>query len=214
MTAALEIRSLSKNYESLCAVKEVSFAVQPGEIFGVLGKNGSGKSTLANELQTKLFRKGYNVYVLDGDNIRQGLNSDLGFERKDRSENLRRVAEVAGLFADAGTIVITAFISPYKEERNKARSAFPQNFHSVYIKADLAVCEQRDPKGLYAKARKGEITNFTGIGEEFEEPTNADLVIDNSGQTIEQSVEQLVEYVEKNFVENLRAEGGFAGADI
>jgi len=185
-----------------------------GGVLWFSGLSGSGKSTLANELQTRLFRKGYNVYVLDGDNIRRGLNADLGFEHKDRSENIRRVAEVAGLFADAGTIVISAFISPYKDDRNKARSAFPDNFHSVYINAPIEVCETRDPKGLYAKARKGEIKGFTGIDAPYEAPTNADLIIENGTQSIEESVEQLSEYIEKYFVDTLKAEGGYFGGDI
>ena len=185
-----------------------------GGVLWFSGLSGSGKSTLANELQTRLFRKGYNVYVLDGDNVRQGLNADLGFSPADRTENIRRVSSVAGLMADAGTIVITAFISPYKEDRNKARSAFPDNFHSVYINAPLEVAEARDPKGLYAKARAGEIKGFTGIDDKFDEPTNADLIIDNASQTIEQSVEQLMEYVDKYFVDNLRKDGEFLGGDI
>lgn len=192
-------------------------AIAAGHKGGVMwfsGLSGSGKSTLANELQTRLFRKGYNVYVLDGDNVRQGLNADLGFEPEDRAENLRRVSQVAGLFADAGFIVITAFISPYKKDRNKARSAFADNFHSVYINTDLATAESRDPKGLYAKARAGEIKGFTGIDDPYEEPDNADLVIDNAGQTIEQSVEQLVEYVEENFVKPVRLEGANEGGGI
>ena len=185
-----------------------------GGVLWFSGLSGSGKSTLANELQTRLFRKGYNVYVLDGDNVRQGLNADLGFSPEDRSENIRRVSSVAGLMADSGTIVITAFISPYKEDRNKARSAFPDNFHSVYINAPLEVAEARDPKGLYAKARAGEIKGFTGVDDKFDEPTNADLTVDNSNQSIEESVEQLVEYVEKYFVQRLKDEGDFIGGDI
>lgn len=185
-----------------------------GGVLWFSGLSGSGKSTLANELQTRLFRKGYNVYVLDGDNIRKGLNSDLGFAPEDRSENLRRVAETAGLFADNGTIVITAFISPYTEDRNKARSAFPDNFHSVYIETPIEVAEKRDPKGLYAKARAGEIEGFTGIDDKFDEPVNADLVVNNDKQSIEQSVEQLAEYVEKYFVDSLKSEGDYSGGGI
>jgi bifunctional enzyme CysN/CysC len=163
------------------------------------------------ELEKRLFAKGYQVYVLDGDNIRSGLCSDLGFESQDRSENLRRVSEVAALFAKAGVIVITAFIAPYAEDRRRARTAMPDNFHSVYIKADLETCEKRDPKGLYAKARKGEIENFTGISDKFDEPENADLIIDNATNSIDESVAQLEKYVEENFVTplyNIGKKGG------
>ncbi|HCR85854.1 MAG TPA: adenylyl-sulfate kinase, partial [Alphaproteobacteria bacterium] len=147
-----------------------------GGVLWFSGLSGSGKSTLAVALQQKLFEKGYQVFVLDGDNIRTGLNSDLGFEPKDRSENIRRVGEVAALFANSGTIVITAFISPYKSDRDKARIASGDHYHSIYIKADVETCKKRDPKGLYKKAIAGEIKQFTGVSDKFEEPENADLV--------------------------------------
>ena len=204
-------------------IKEVDFKVTrqeretaSGHKGGVLwfsGLSGSGKSTIANELQTRLFRKGYSVYVLDGDNIRTRLNSDLGFTHKDRSENLRRISEVAALFADAGFIVITSFISPYKKERDQARAAFPDNFHSVYIKADLKTCEKRDPKGLYKKARKGEIKGFTGIDDVFEEPQNADFIADTTKLSLEQNIEKLLAYVDEQFVKPIR-ENDYVGADI
>lgn len=190
-------------------------AINNGHLGGVLwltGLSGSGKTTLSQELERRLFAKGYQVFVLDGDNIRTGLCSDLGFEPKDRSENLRRVAEVAALFAKAGVIVITAFISPYAEDRRRARNAMGENFHCIYVNADLKTCEKRDPKGLYKKARAGEIANFTGISDKFEEPENADLIIDNGSQTIAQSVEQLEEYVTRNFVDALNSIGG--GEDV
>jgi len=185
-----------------------------GGVMWFSGLSGSGKSTLANELMTRLYRKGYNVYVLDGDNVRQGLSADLGFSHKDRAENLRRVAEVANLFADSGTIVITSFISPYKKERDHARSIAPENFHSVYVKADLATVEARDPKGLYKKARKGEIKNFTGVNDVFEEPENADLTIDTATTTLDRSIELLMTYVDENFIKPIRDAGDFGGADI
>ncbi len=185
-----------------------------GGVLWFSGLSGSGKSTLANELMTRLYRKGLNVYVLDGDNVRQGLNSDLGFSHEDRAENLRRVAEVANLFADNGTITITSFISPYKKERDYARSISPDNFHSVYIKADLKTVESRDPKGLYKKARAGEIKNFTGVNDTFEEPENADLVIDTCKSDIEQSLETLINYVEENFIKPLRDARDYEGSDI
>ena len=121
------------------------------------GLSGSGKSTLALALEARLFAKGYHVYVLDGDNIRDGLNANLGFSPADRAENIRRVGEVAALFADAGFLVITSFISPYRADRERARRAAPEAFHEIFIEAPLEVCEARDPKGLYKRARTGEI---------------------------------------------------------
>lgn len=182
-------------------------AMANGHKGGVLwfsGLSGSGKSTIANELQNALFRKGYQVYVLDGDNIRRGLNSDLGFEHKDRTENIRRVGEVAALFANAGTIVISAFISPYRADRAHARAACPEGFHTIYIKADLNTCESRDPKGLYKMARKGEIAEFTGISAPYEEPEDPDLVVDTAKNSIEESVAMLVSYVEENMVKPVK----------
>lgn len=171
-----------------------------GGILWFTGLSGSGKSTLALELQQRLFNKGYQVYVLDGDNIRQGLNADLGFAPEDRSENIRRVGEVAALFARAGVIVITAFISPYREDRNRARAAAPEYFHNIYIKADVATCEQRDVKGLYKKARAGEISDFTGISAPYEEPENPELTVDTRQNSVEEAVVQLMEYVEGQLV--------------
>jgi bifunctional enzyme CysN/CysC len=195
-------------------------ALANGHKGGVLwfsGLSGSGKTTLAYALQTKLFEKGYQVYVLDGDNIRGGLNSDLGFDPKDRSENIRRVGEVASLFAQAGVICITAFISPYKADRDKARVAAGTAYNSIYIKTDIETCKKRDPKGLYKKAIAGEIKEFTGVSAPFEEPQNADLVIDTAKLSIDESVEQLVRYVEKNLVEpvqELANDAGIIGSGI
>lgn len=173
---------------------------QPG-ILWLTGLSGSGKSTLSQELQTRLFAKGYQVMVLDGDNVRHGLCSDLGFKPEDRSENIRRVGEVAALFARAGFIVITAFISPYIADRKRARAAAPELFHSVYVKAPLETCETRDVKGLYAKARRGEIKGFTGIDDPYEAPQNPDLTIDTSQSTIEEGVALLMKYVEEHLVQ-------------
>ncbi len=150
-------------------------------------------------MQKELFKRGIHNYILDGDNIRKGLNSDLGFSQQDRSENIRRVSEVARLFADAGHVVITAFISPYQKDRDFAKSVAPNFFHNIYIKAELAECQKRDPKGLYKKAKSGEIKNLTGVGDVYEEPTDADLVIDTSKNDIAKSVEILLQYVRDNF---------------
>lgn len=179
-------------------------ALAHGHFGGILwftGLSGSGKSTLAKQLHRRLFDKGYQVYVLDGDNIRKGLARDLGFSPEDRSENIRRVAEVAALFADAGVIVITAFISPYHQDREAARAIAPNLFHSIYIKASLEHCEKRDTKGLYKKAREGKIPEFTGISAPYEAPENPDLVVDTQTQDVAACVEQLLRYVDKQFVE-------------
>jgi bifunctional enzyme CysN/CysC len=170
-----------------------------GAVLWFTGLSGAGKSTIAMEVERRLFQKGYAVYVLDGDNIRYGLNANLSFSPEDRAENIRRVGEVAALFADAGMIAITAFISPYRADRQRARDAAKDSFHEIYVKADVATCEQRDPKGLYRKARRGEIADFTGISAPYEEPELAELVIDTMGYTIEDSVRAVVDYVEGNF---------------
>jgi bifunctional enzyme CysN/CysC len=173
-----------------------------GHASGVIwltGLSGAGKTTLALELERQLFLKGYQVYVLDGDNIRHGLSADLSFSPDDRAENIRRVSEVAALFADAGFIVITAFISPYRADRDRARATRPQMFHEVYIKADLEECEKRDPKGLYKKARAGQIEVFTGISAPYEPPENPELVIETTREDVATCVGELLGYVEQRF---------------
>lgn len=168
-----------------------------GAVFWLTGLSGAGKSTVAMRVERMLHQKGYKTYVLDGDNVRHGLNSDLGFSPEDRSENIRRVGEVAALMADAGLIVITAFISPYREDRDKARRAAKSKFHEVFIDTSLEVCETRDPKGLYKKARDGEIKDFTGISSPYEAPENPDFVVNSNSQEINDSVNQLLHYIEK-----------------
>jgi len=170
-----------------------------GGVLWLTGLSGSGKSTLAIEVEQQLFRKGYQVYVLDGDNVRRGLNANLGFSPEDRAENIRRVGEVAALMADAGLIVVTAFISPYRSDRIRAREAAGAAFHEVYIRADLETCEQRDPKGLYKKARAGEIAEFTGVSAPYEPPANPDLVIDTSTGSIDECVAQFLDHVARHF---------------
>jgi len=166
-----------------------------GAVFWFTGLSGSGKSTLAVAVEKEIFNRGLNAYVLDGDNERYGLNSDLGFSPEDRTENIRRVGEVAALQANAGVILLSAFISPYQLDRDRAREAAPQSFHEIYVKADLATCEGRDPKGLYKKARKGEIKEFTGIDSPYEPPTNPDMVVDTQNNDIDTCVEQIVDYI-------------------
>ena len=163
------------------------------------GLSGSGKSTLAMALEQRLFDKGYQVYVLDGDNVRGGLNANLGFSPEDRAENIRRVGEVAALLADAGIIVITAFISPYRADRERARAAAGDSFHEIYIEADLETCEARDPKGLYKRARSGEIGEFTGVSAPYEAPDQPDLAIDTAANDIASCVDELVAYIVDNF---------------
>ncbi len=175
-----------------------------GGVLWFTGLSGSGKSTLAMAVEQRLFNKGYHVYVLDGDNVRGGLNANLGFSPEDRAENIRRVGEVAGLFADSGVICITAFISPYRADRERARAAAKGGFHEIYIQAGLDACERRDPKGLYRKARAGKIADFTGISAPYEAPNRAELVVDTEAAEIEDSVSQIVDYVERNFARNCR----------
>lgn len=170
-----------------------------GGILWFTGLSGAGKSTLAIAAERELFRRGRQVYVLDGDGVRQGLNADLGFSPEDRSENLRRIAHVARLFADAGMIVITAFISPTREDRARARAIGGDVFHEIYVKADLEVCEARDPKGLYKKARAGAIPEFTGVSAPYEPPEAPDLILDSGHLPPEQLLGELVGYVDAAF---------------
>ena len=164
------------------------------------GLSGSGKSTIALEVEKLLFEKGYRSYVLDGDNVRHGLNRDLGFSPEDRTENIRRIGEVAKLFADAGLIVMTAFISPYRKDRDQVRAIMDEGkFCEVYIACDLEVCEQRDPKGLYKKARAGEIKEFTGISAPYEEPLKPELVVDTSRESdVRKNAEKVIRFLEEN----------------
>jgi adenylyl-sulfate kinase len=160
------------------------------------GLSGSGKSTLANALEVRLFEAGHHSYLLDGDNVRMGLNKDLGFSDKERVENIRRIGEVAKLFVDSGLIVLTAFISPFKADRQLVRALFkPGEFVEVYVKAPLDVCETRDPKGLYKKARAGQIKQFTGIDSPYEAPDAPELTIDTSQGTLEDSVAALQKHL-------------------
>ncbi|HEY4551126.1 MAG TPA: adenylyl-sulfate kinase [Bacillus sp. (in: firmicutes)] len=162
------------------------------------GLSGSGKSTLANAVAARLFNDKVRNYVLDGDNIRHGLNKDLGFSEEDRTENIRRIGEVAKLFVDSGQVVLTAFISPFQADRKIVRDLLEEKeFIEVYVKCPIDTCEQRDPKGLYVKARQGLIKDFTGINSPYEEPVNPELVIDTHSFSIEENVEQVIQYLKQ-----------------
>jgi adenylylsulfate kinase len=181
------------------SVDRAARAEQRGHRSAILwftGLSGSGKSTLANAVNQALFERGLACYVLDGDNIRHGLCKDLGFSDADREENIRRIGEVSKLFLDAGVVVLTAFVSPFKADRDRARTLVAAgDFVEIHCAADLAVCEERDTKGLYAKARTGEIKEFTGISSPYEAPESPELKVDTGSQTLEQSVEQVLHYL-------------------
>ncbi|SES22102.1 adenylyl-sulfate kinase [Salipaludibacillus aurantiacus] len=160
------------------------------------GLSGSGKSTLANALDKRLYEERINSFVLDGDNIRHGLNKDLGFKPEDRQENIRRIGEVSKLFVENGSIVLTAFVSPYRDDRQLARQMVDkEEFIEIYVQCPVEECEKRDPKGLYKKARKGEIPEFTGISAPYEEPVDPEITISSDRVSIEQSVEQIIGYL-------------------
>jgi adenylylsulfate kinase len=160
------------------------------------GLSGSGKSTVAREVEKLLSARKSHVYTLDGDNVRYGLCGDLGFSPEDRVENIRRVGEVCKLFTDAGTITLAAFVSPYRADRDRVRAMMPSDFVEVYVAADLAVCESRDPKGLYKKARAGEIGEFTGISAPYEAPENAEITLRTDQESVAQSAARVVKALE------------------
>ena len=168
---------------------------QEAGVIWMTGLSGSGKSTLANALEKKLFVQGRHAYVLDGDNLRLGINKDLGFTPGDRAENVRRVAEVAKILSDAGLIVIVALVSPFEADRQAAKALFTDiPFHEVFINTPVNICQARDPKGLYAKASRGEIPNFTGVGQDYEIPKDPDLILDGTAD-LSVNVEKLVSLV-------------------
>jgi adenylylsulfate kinase len=171
---------------------------QKGATIWLTGLSGSGKSTIAVELEHALIENRHQAYILDGDNIRHGLNKNLGFSAEDRTENIRRIGEVAKLFTDAGIITIAAFISPYREDRDGVRRLLNNGeFIEVYVQCPLDVCEERDTKGLYKKARAGEVKDFTGISAPYEEPLNPELTIDSSKLTVEESTRAVLNYLEE-----------------
>jgi adenylyl-sulfate kinase len=181
-----------------------------GAVVWLTGLSGSGKSTISRALERELFNMGSHVYVLDGDNIRHGLNANLGFSPEDREENIRRVAEVAKLMSDAGTITITAFISPYRDDRRRAREIALESgndFIEVFVNAPLEVCEERDVKGLYKRARAGEIQEFTGISAPYEAPVDPEITVNTAQQTLAESTAQVIEFLRKRL--RTEADDGF-----
>ena len=172
---------------------------QKGVTLWMTGLSGSGKSTVAVALEQVLLQRGKHAYRLDGDNIRMGLNKNLGFSPEDRTENIRRIGEVAKLFTSAGILTLTAFISPYREDRNAVRAILEDGeFIEVLVDASLETCEERDPKGLYKKARAGEIKGFTGIDAPYEAPEKPELTLDSDGKGIEELAQEVIDYLEKN----------------
>ena len=163
------------------------------------GLSGSGKSTVSVALEKALFNEGKQTYRLDGDNVRHGLNKNLGFSPEDRTENIRRIGEVAKLMVDAGSITVTAFISPYKQDRDNVRAIFEDGeFIEVYTKCSVEECEKRDPKGLYKKARSGEIPEFTGISAPYEAPDHPEIILDTEHESIDQSVDRVIQYLKQH----------------
>ena len=176
---------------------------QKSRVLWFTGLSGSGKSTVANATEKLLHDLDIHTYILDGDNVRMGLNKDLGFAPEDRTENIRRITEVSKLFADAGIIVLTAFISPYLDDRKSARKIIGDvDFIEIYVKADLSVCESRDPKGLYKKARAGEIKGFTGIDAPYEPPVNPEIVLETDRYNIIECAQFVVDYLLQNKIIN------------
>jgi len=170
-----------------------------GCVLWLTGLSGSGKSTIGRRLEQMLLERKTFAYVLDGDNLRHGLNADLGFAPEDRRENIRRVGEVSALFADAGVVVIAAFISPYRKDRDAIRQKLGERFAEIHIATSLQACEERDPKGLYQKARTGEIGNFTGISAPYEEPLQPELRIQTEGKSVDQCAEEILQFIEKQY---------------
>ncbi|HEX7706970.1 MAG TPA: adenylyl-sulfate kinase [Thermoanaerobaculia bacterium] len=200
-------RNLTYQHGSVGRVEREVVAGQRGCVLWLTGLSGSGKSTIAHATEKRLIRERRLCYVLDGDNIRHGLNADLGFSPEERSENIRRIGEVAALFADAGLIAIVAFIAPTRAGRDQARSrAGRERFFEIFIDAPIAVCEARDPKGLYQKARAGEIAEFTGVSAPYEEPENPELRIRSDGTSIDDAVERIHELLVQRSIIDPRPE--------
>jgi adenylyl-sulfate kinase len=186
-------KNIKFQHFALTQIERAKIKQQTPMCLWMTGLSGAGKSTLANALEQELNKQGKHTYILDGDNLRHGLNSDLGFTEADRNENVRRAAEAAKLMVDAGLIVVVGLISPFKKERDWARNLFKDNqFKQIYISTSLQECEQRDVKGLYKKARRGEVKDFTGIDSPYEIPENAEIIIDTKNRTVDECVHMIL----------------------
>jgi adenylylsulfate kinase len=191
-------KNLTWHDHQITQQERASIKIQKPCILWFTGLSASGKSTLANAVENSLLELNKHTYLLDGDNIRMGINKDLGFSDEDRNENIRRIGEISKLFVDAGLIVLTAFISPFQKERSMVRSLVKKDeFIEVFVDTPLEVCESRDPKGLYQKVRKNEIQNFTGISSAYEAPLNPEIHIQTDISSIEESVEKIIHYLSK-----------------
>lgn len=198
-----KVTNITWHHGALTKKDRENLLEQKSAVIWFTGLPSSGKSTLAHAVEEDLHRRGHLSYVLDGDNIRHGLNNNLGFSPEDREENIRRIGEVARLFADAGLITMTAFISPYRKDRERARNLVSEGkFIEVYVRVSLEEAEKRDPKGLYKKARAGEIKEFTGISAPYEEPLDPELVIDTNRLDVEQSKQKVLAYLEQRKIIN------------
>ena len=195
----MSLHTVTQNYKITKTQRELLHG-HKAYLLWFTGLSGSGKSTLANLVEMELHKKGLSTYILDGDNVRQGINKDLSFSHQDRSENIRRIAEISTLMLDAGVLTLAAFVSPYIKDRAQVKQIVgPDNFIEIYVNTSLAECERRDVKGLYKKARAGEIKNMTGISALYEAPTHPDLEVITDGQTIQESVAIIMQFLNKKF---------------
>jgi adenylylsulfate kinase len=195
----VSLHTVTQNYKITKSQRETLHG-HKAYLIWFTGLSGSGKSTLANLVEIELHKKGLSTYILDGDNVRQGINKDLSFALKDRSENIRRIAEISNLMLDAGVITLAAFVSPYIKDREAVKQIVgPDNVIEIYVNTSLAECERRDVKGLYKKARTGEIKNMTGISAPYQEPIHPDIEIITDGQTIQESVTVIMQFLNTKF---------------
>ena len=196
----MSINTFKHNYKTTRTQREALHG-HKSYLIWFTGLSGSGKSTLANLIEVELHKKGLSTYILDGDNIRRGINKNLSFTPKDRKENIRRIGEIANLMIDAGIITLAAFISPYIKDREGVKQVVgPDNFIEIYVNTSIEECERRDVKGLYNKAKKGEIKDMTGISSPYEAPINPDIEIVTDGQSVEQSVNQLLKFLNQKII--------------
>ena len=195
----MSLHTIKQNFKTTKSQRELLHG-HKAYLLWFTGLSGSGKSTLANSVEIELHKKGVSTYILDGDNIRQGINKDLGFSPHDRSENIRRIAEISNLMLDAGVVTLAAFVSPYSKDREAVKQVVGiDNVIEIYVNTSLAACEQRDVKGLYKKARAGEIKNMTGVFAPYQPPTHPDIEVVTDGQTIQHSVAAIMQFLNTKF---------------